>query len=190
MKDALKKMANGKASGEDGLVIEFLKAAKEGQREMVRKVINKIWKEGELPDGWKLARIVPIYKSGEKDKVSNYRGVALLNVDYKLLTKMMATRLGKWAEKNAKSRESQAGFREKRGMRDQILVLNSLINNRLKHRGKKLYVAFIDFRAAFDKVNRKKLSEKLRKKGIDGHMYEMIKEIYRKTTAEVMVNAK
>ena len=45
-------------------------------------------------------------------------------------------------------KESQAGFREGRATIDHIIVLKSLINNRLKRKGEKLYVAFIDFKKA------------------------------------------
>lgn len=50
-----------------------------------------------------------------------------------------------------KLRESQAGFREKKGTRDHIFVLNALINKRLREKGKKLYVAFVDFKTVFNK---------------------------------------
>lgn len=64
--------------------------------------------------------------------MANYRGVSLLNVGYKLLTGIMAKRIRTWVEKEGKLRESQAGFRGKRGTRDHIFVLNSLIGNTLK----------------------------------------------------------
>ncbi|OXU19587.1 hypothetical protein TSAR_013439 [Trichomalopsis sarcophagae] len=144
---SLTKMKNKKASGEDGIKVEFLKY---------------------LPLGWKIARIYPIYKAGNEELAENYRGVALLDVRYKLLTNIIANRLSVWCERNKVIRESQAGFRGKRGTRDHLFVINSLIGNKLKIKGGKLYAGLIDFKTAFDTVDRKILFKKLQKKGIKG----------------------
>lgn len=82
-------------------------------------------------------------------------------------------------------KESQASFRAKRGIRDHIFILNALINNRLKRKKGKLYVAFIDFRVAFDKINRGLMVNKLSRTGIKGKMIRLIKGIYRKTTTRI-----
>lgn len=57
------------------------------------RVLNEIWTEGKLPRGWECAQIVPIHKEGDIEEASNYRGVALLDVGYKVLTSIMADRL-------------------------------------------------------------------------------------------------
>ncbi|KAI4475723.1 hypothetical protein M0802_015052 [Mischocyttarus mexicanus] len=183
-------MKNGKAAGEDGIGVEFLKALPRELKEMLRGAINEVWKKGELAKGWETARIIPIYKEGGQDKAENYRGISLLDVGYKVLSKMMTVRLSKWIEGNGKLKESQAGFRKGRGTRDQIFTLNAAINKKLKEKGGKLYVAFIDSRAAFDRVNRERLLEKLKRKGIGGRMLEMIKGIYKETRAEVQVGGR
>lgn len=85
---------------------------------------------------------------GKVDRAANYRGISLLDVGYKLLTKIMARRLTRWTEERDKLGESQAGFRLERSTRDHTFTHNTLIGNRLKTPGKKLYVVFIDFRAA------------------------------------------
>lgn len=73
-----------------------------------------------------------------------------------------------------------------RGTSDHIFVLNSLIGNTRK-RGGKLYAAFIDFRTAFDSVNRWILMGKLRERGLKGRMMNMIESIYRDTANEVIM---
>lgn len=82
------------------------------------------------------------------------------------------------------------GSRKGRGTRDQIFTLNAVINKKLKVKGGKLYVAFIDFKAAFDRVNREKMIVKLKQKGIVGRMLETIRGIYRETRAEVQTRGK
>ena len=57
---------------------------------------------------------------------------------------------------------------------------------RIKKKGGKLYVAFVDFKAAFDKVNRKLMLRKIWEKGINGKKHRMIRGIYRETNNEVI----
>ncbi|CAD6208669.1 GSCOCG00012752001-RA-CDS, partial [Cotesia congregata] len=154
IKDALKRMPNGKATGEDGVPIECIKVIARENMVWIADALNKIWSEGKLPSGWEKAWIVPIFKGGDNAKTENYRGISLLDVGYKVLTVILADRIGRWVENNNILNESQAGFRRKRGTRDHIFVLNSLINGRLRRKRGKLYVGFIDFKAAFDTIDR------------------------------------
>lgn len=130
VKRAVSRMANGKSSGEDGIPIECLKVLSSEDIHSLVVTLNKIWVDGKMPNGWEKARIVPLFKDEDRNNVSNYRGISLLNVGYKILTNLLANRLNNWADKENKLKESQAGFRRKRGSRDLIFVLNTLINKR------------------------------------------------------------
>ena len=85
-------------------------------------------------------------------------------------------------------KENQAGFRNGRGTRDHISVFNSIINNKLKRKGGKLFTAFVDFKAAYDTVDTDIMMEKLRKPGIKGRLYRIIGKIYEETVNEVITN--
>ena len=67
-----------------------------------------------------------------------------------------------------------------------MFVLNLLINNRIQQKGGKLYVAFVDFKAASDKVSRKLMLRKIWEQEIKGNMHRMIRGIYRETNKEVI----
>lgn len=69
------------------------------------------------------------------------------------------------------SKENQAGFRRKRSTVDHIFTLNSLIQNKLKRADGRIYVASVDFKAAFVSMNRKLVLKKLEA--------NMIQTIYR-----------
>lgn len=185
--DGLKSLANGKAPGEDGIAGEFVKTTGLERVKEFTKVFNKIWKGGSIPEGWESAIIVPIHKNGSNKDARNYRGISLLDMGYKVLTAMMARRLGKWAEENDILKESQAGFRVGRGTREHIFTLNALASNVLARRKGRMYVAFVDFKAAFDTVDRERMIEKLRNAGVMGRMLRMIARIYQKTMAKVRV---
>ncbi|CAD6234564.1 GSCOCG00001987001-RA-CDS [Cotesia congregata] len=186
-REAIKKLGNKKAPGEDEISAEFIKNLPREMLENLNNIINKMWEEGSIQEGWEKARIVTIHKAGDIKSAENYRGISLLDIGYKILTTIMAERLMCWTDRENKIKESQAGFRKGRGTREHIFTLNALINNRLKNK-KNLYVCFVDLKQAFDTVDRKLLLQKLQKIGIGGKMYKMIETIYKNTTCEVTVN--
>ena len=55
---------------------------------------------------------MPVYKTGATDDPSNYRGISLINVMYKIFSNIVYNRLCKWANLNNKIAEPQAGFRK------------------------------------------------------------------------------
>ena len=82
----------------------------------------------------------------------------------KIYSYILNKRLTDWAERNAVLGEVQAGFRKDYSTIDPIFTLFSLVQRYLM-RHKKLYVAFIDFRKAFNFIQCAKLWSVLRKKG-------------------------
>ena len=83
--------------------------------------------------------------------------------------------------------EEQNGFRASRSCEEHIFSLSSIIRNRLGQ-GQSTYAAFVDFQKAFDWVNRDILLNKLAKIGINGKMYQSIKNLYAETNAYVKIN--
>ena len=73
--------------------------------------------------------------------------------------------------------DAQFGFKPKCGTRDAIFTLHSIISSCLS-KGKRLYCAFIDFKKAFDSVDRQKLWLKLSQVGIQGKLLKTIQSMY------------
>ncbi|XP_063993677.1 uncharacterized protein LOC135171220 [Diachasmimorpha longicaudata] len=186
----LNALKNKKAAEEDGITEEYLKHLPENWRKELWEVIQECWKSSRLREGWTVARIFPIYKGeGMKMTRATTGGVSLLDLGYKLFASIMANRLSAYLEREGKLNESQGGFREKRGTREQIFILNTMIGNWIKHKGGKLYTAFIGLKAAFDTVDRALLLEKLWRGGIRARFYDMVKTIYRTSENEVITGA-
>ncbi len=108
---------------------------------------------------------------------SNYRGITLLSTLGKLFTRILNDRLNEWAENYFVYIEAQAGFRKGMSTVDNIFVLNSLISHSLNN-GEKLFCAFVDFKKAFDLVNRDILWYKLIHYGVRGNILNVIKSMY------------
>lgn len=79
-------LKNQKAPGEDGITGELLKNMGNEITEYIYLLVKEIWVKEVIPEDWKTAIICPIYKNGDRQLCSNYRGIALLNVTYKILS--------------------------------------------------------------------------------------------------------
>ena len=122
---------------------------------------------GYFPESCQEGFIIPIHKKGDKNEVSNYRGITLLSTSGKLFTRILNNRLTSWAVKYGIYIESQAGFRKTMSIIDNIFVLSCLIRYFLND-NEFLYCAFIDFTKAFDYVVRGVIWYKLLKLGLEG----------------------
>ena len=83
--------------------------------------------------------------------------------------------------------EAQAGFRAEMGTSDNVFVLHGLITH-LLNQDKKLYCAFVDFKKAFDFVNRDIIWYKLIKLGVRGKMLYVIRSMYNSVKSKVKYN--
>ena len=83
--------------------------------------------------------------------------------------------------------DEQCGFRDGRGCVYQIFCLKNLIEKSLE-RNRKLYVRYMDFEKAYDRIDREGLWECLRMYAIGGRLLELVKIFYRVSTAKVRVN--
>ena len=191
VKAAIKRLRRGKASGTDGIPNEFMMKGGAGVVEVVWKLVQKVWREEEIPDEWAEGLVVPLYKGDDPQKVNNYRGITLLNTVGKVFCSILDYRLTKFCEgpDEPKLEDEQGGFRPWRSCEDLILVLNELINRR-RHKKLKTFCCFIDIRKAYDGVFREGLWEKMWQLGIKGKMWRVIRELYRKTKSRMMINGK
>ena len=178
-----------KAAGIDGLVYEVLK--NETTAVLLTKLFNVCFTCHKVPDVWVQALIHPIPKSAFNDPrvPLNYRGISLLSVVSKLYTSALNKRLNLFAENNNLIVDEQNGFRADRSCLDHIFVLqNTLrIRNELNNQ---TFCAFIDFKKAFDYVDRDALMFKLREIGIEGNFYHTLKALYTGAKSCVKVNDK
>ena len=116
-------------------------------------------KLGKFPDKWKVATIVPIFKGGNKEEVSNYRPVSLLPVTGKIFEKILHYQIVHFLDKNKFLSDKQNGFRKERSTLGSIVNFTSDIFEAINKKNYSLAV-FIDLKKAFDTVNHNILLEK------------------------------
>ena len=175
---AITKLKGNKSPGLDGILAEMLKNSLEHILPFLVQLFNRIFDTGVYPSAWTSAIIAPLHKNGDIDNPDNYRGVSLLRVAGKVFAQILNERLTQWADDNGKLVEEQGGFRAGYSTTD-MFVLYAIIQRYLVKKSGKVYVCFVDFKKAFDTVNRGVLWNVLRKLGIGGKMLCMLQSMYK-----------
>jgi len=114
-------------------------------------LIKSVWMQGVLPNDWKMSIILPLYKRGEKEHVTNYRSISLLCSAYKVYAEILRNRMETEAERKGIIPESQAGFRKRRCTMDNVFILNHVMQREKRPGGEdgKVYLFFVDLKAVF-----------------------------------------
>jgi len=146
-------MKSDSASSLDGIYINVIKKFKDFMSNILVIIFNQILKEGIIPDSFKNAFIIPLYKgNGQKTNINNYRPISLLNVFSKLFEKAIKTRLLNYLEENNLIPNSKFGFRKGLGTEDALANLTNKINNNLDKHNKTIGI-FLDLSKAFDSIS-------------------------------------
>lgn len=161
VRDIVAGLANKKAKDKFGLSVHLMKTVRELIVAPLTKLINLCFRDCVFPTVLKDAIVIPIYKKGERENVSNYRPISLLPVLSKVLEKCMAVRISKYLEENHLFSEQQFGFRKGMGTTAAILNLVNLIMEGF-HQKRHTSTVFCDLSKAFDCVSHDLLLGKLR----------------------------
>ena len=188
VKKAVNGAKRGKACGVDQIPSEVLQ--NDVSICFLHVLFNVCFDKGLVPALWGQCVIKPIPKSSSNDPRDplSYRGIALASSIYKVYCTVINDRLTKWAESRDVITDEQNGFRKKRSTIDHISSLTSIIDTRKKLK-LSTFCAFIDFRKAYDSINRAKLWQRLSELGVSGKLYRSIQSLYASVTSCVRVNS-
>ena len=177
---AIDSLKNNKSPGADFIPPEFIKICKSELKEDITNLFNYILEKREFPERWAEGIKSAIFKRGNRLLTENYRGVTVPKIFEKLFEIVVYNRLQFFNEAFNKIDESNGGFLKGRRTSDNIFILNGLIQKQLLL-GKRLYVCFVDFSSAFDKINRYILFQKLIEHGWSGRIIDTLRDLYKKT---------
>ena len=120
-----------------------------------------------IPRQFKQSKIIPLFKSGDRSSMDNYRPIALLSTFSKILEKIVCNRLSDYLEKNELLSKSQYGFRKEHSTVHPMVHFMNKITNALENKLHTIAI-FCDLRKAFDSCNHNILLSKLRRMGLSG----------------------
>ena len=139
-------------------------------------LFNKIW-NGDFPSDWNTASIISVPKKGDLTDCNNYRGISLINVGLKILTKIVADRISRYAFTHHIIRPEQYGFRSKEESISLFISIREMCQRR-RMQGEATYLAFLDLKKAFDSVPIYNILTKLYNLGIRGRTLTFVTNLY------------
>ena len=139
-------------------------------------LFNIVFQGFKYPVQWSYSKLITLFKSGDRMCCGNYRGISIMDTLAKVYDILILNRLTLWTTID----KSQASAQKGRGCIEQIMSLRLLVDL-AKSKKEKLYILFIDFSKAYDKVPRHKLIEHLKSLGCGRVMLHALKNMYKNT---------
>ena len=171
----IKDMKIGKASGNDEITTEMLKALNDVGIKRLTEICNLVYEHAYIPSEMNQSIFVRLPKKQKATNCSEYRTLSLMSHVLKIMLKIVLLRSRRKIEEEID--EAQSGFMTGKGTREGIFNLRTIIERYLDN-DKVLYMCFIDYEKAFDRVNHEKLIQCLQQVDINGKDLKLIRNLY------------
>lgn len=141
----------------------------------LRHIFNLILATSCYPDRWKVSRVAPVFKKGDRLDISNYRPIAILDNLCKVLEFCLHNPMMNHVKTNIS--ESQHGFIPGRSTTTNLFVVTQFISDQLDN-SSQVDVIYTDFSRAFDRLNHNMLLNKLHRFGFSNQLVNLFKSYF------------
>jgi hypothetical protein len=183
--NAIRHMKATSSPGMDGLTAGFYQVAPDVFGECLSIVFNDRLSRGELLPSQRKSAVVLLHKKGSRAEPGNYRPIALVQVDVKVLSKALTYRLQHLIADLIHT--DQKGFVKGRSIHHHVRFLADL-QDLVTGRDEEAYAMFLDFQKAFDRVNWDYMFRLLEQMGFGTAFVRWIKLLYTNPQAHLLIN--
>lgn len=171
---AIRRIANGKATGPDGIPNEALKLAYKCDPNVFLSTLNHCLQLGLFPRIWRIARLVLIPKPGSNSISLKLRPLCMLNGMTKLYERLLLNRLTKFLESTHSISTLQFGFRRDLSTIDAINLLKTALSS--EHlKGSICVIATVDIKNAFNSAGWNELWQALTDRAIPTYLLNVLR---------------
>ena len=175
VEEAFKSLNWSDAAGHDNLTTRLVKSMGDYISPVMTHLINLCFEQNRMPTVFKLAKISPLFKGGDRFNARNYRPVAILPALSKVIERIVFGRLKNHLETNHLLTDTQNAYREKRSVTTAMLQLYDEV---VKYQadGVDSACVFLDCSAAFDTIQHSVLLDKLKLYGASKKSMDWFKD--------------
>ena len=137
------------------------------------------------PNEWGISGIVRVPKKGDLTRCTNYRAISLSEIAFKIYNRLILNRIRPVIDKLL--HPNQNGFPLGRSISSHLLALKRIIEELRNHK-KEAVITFIDFKKAFDSIDRSKMLKILAAYGILSEIVNAIQVMHENTSALVVTS--
>ena len=174
-------------TGPDGLGSLLFKNLADILAAPLSMIYQRSLDEGYVPCTWKESRVKPKYKSGDVVDVVNYRAISILCTLVKVMEQLLVDHILEHAKKHNLISIHQHGFLSDKSVDTNLIEFHSFLNSELDKR-KCVDIVFLDLRKAFDTVSHNVLLFRLKQCGINGKIFNWIREYLSNREQFVQIN--
>ncbi|BHF61962.1 hypothetical protein SprV_0100494200 [Sparganum proliferum] len=185
IKEHISRLKNSHCSGTDGIPNSIIKRASD-LHILLSHLFSVYISKGFFPETWKTSIIIPVFKSGSRSDVNNYRGVHKTPSLAKLLERIIFNEILDFCLADRLLSSSQNGFLPERSCKTYNLAFLNLITS-LRNDQQSVVVIYFDLSKAFDKVPHGRLLVKLEALGIRPPLLDFIRSYLSNRYQKVMV---
>ena len=184
VRSAMASMKTGKAVGSDGIAVEILEALGEFAIDKLTSLFQRIYESGNIIDSLCGSVFIALPKVEGTLECTKHRTLSIMSQVTKILLRVLLKRIR--SRIRPRISEEQFGFVSGKGTSNALFSLRVIAERALEVQ-KDLFVCFVDYEKAFDKVKHVELFNMLKNLNMDGKDLRLLRNIYWKQKAAVRV---